>query len=123
MRQRPGAIQRTREGLSEGTVSTREGWERVGPRCPKRRDGMALGAAESKSTVAQRELCTCGSQSRQAGSSVSMQQGIQAREDGGIMSSGVCSCVCRWQCAQRVLRTRGRTERQQQPCNLSVGKE
>ena len=63
MRQRPGAIQRTREGLSESSVSTCEGGERIGPRCPVHRDGMALGATKSKSTEAQRELGTCGSQS------------------------------------------------------------
>ena len=41
VRQRPRTIQGTCKCLSEGTVSTREGKERIGPRCLIRRDGMA----------------------------------------------------------------------------------
>ena len=51
-----------------------------------------------------------------------MQPGIQATDDSSVMPSGVRSRILRRQCAQRVLCTRGSTERQQQPRNLSVGK-
>ena len=124
MRQRPRAFKRAREGLSEGWVSAREGGESIGPRCPVSRDGMALSAAKSKSTMAQRKLCPCGGQSWQPGSIIGMQQGIQTAEDSSsIMPSGVRPRICRWQGAKRVLCTRGSAEREQQPRNLSVGEE
>ena len=52
-----------------------------------------------------------------------MQQGIQTAEDRSIMPRGMRPRICGWQCAKRVLCTRGSAEREQQPRNLSVGGE
>ena len=123
MRQRPGAIHRTREGLSKGSVSTREGEERIGPRQDAQKAATAWHSALRSPSPPRRNASWARAAARaQTGSRVGMQQGIQATDDSSVMPSGVRSRILRRQCAQRVLCTRGSTERQQQPRNLSVGK-
>ena len=88
------------EGLSEVSVSAREGGESIDSRCPVSSDGMALGAAKSKSPVAQRESGTCGGHSWQPGSIIGMQQGIQTAEDCSVMPSIVRRRIFNWQSAK-----------------------